>query len=129
MIVGCSVPMILRKAGVSGYEVAGPCYFHGFMNGEAFLGPMPVTHKVVRPVNEDGEPFEAFQDISTGSLTYEDPRLGPLPAICERISYRTAYSDQKFRHKVTGGTTPYDPRVSAPVLRRIGIDLETFDLI
>ncbi len=36
VLVGCSVPVVLRKLpGTDEYEFIGECYFHGFMDGEA----------------------------------------------------------------------------------------------
>lgn len=79
--LGCRLPMIARRSSVDGscFEIIGPCYLHGFMFGEAFLGPLldgisPVLHM------NDWPYIPRLHDSRTGDLVAtEDPRLSTLP--------------------------------------------------
>ncbi|KAK4450969.1 HET-domain-containing protein [Podospora aff. communis PSN243] len=117
VFLGCYTPILLRRAErSSSYVVVGPCYVHGLMNAEGFLGPVP-------------SPW-------TARRTLHDPRLNPLPPdeweevqgdITLRLEYRDF--DLFFRNKQTGQVLDSDPRMQPEALRQRGVDLGLFRLI
>lgn len=78
VILGCSLPMILRPADSGHYNVVGACYVCGLNDGEAVLGPMPQGYRFVQMW--DGEGYvESFINEETGEALEEDPRLETWP--------------------------------------------------
>ena len=66
VILGCNSPLLLRPLSNGNYTVVGECYIHGFMNGEALLGPLPEGWKAVR-ILEDGLGYRnGFHNVDTG---------------------------------------------------------------
>jgi hypothetical protein len=60
--------------------VVGESYCHGFMSGEAILGPLPERfERILRFEESIGAEFSAYIDRETGSVQAEDPRPIPLP--------------------------------------------------
>lgn len=119
-MLGSQTPTVLRPApspGAERYEVVGPCYLHGFMFGEAFLGPFPEgTRPVAHYADEDGNPdhFE-FLDTNSGESLLQDPRLGALLTPEQELLWQ--------RGEVRG----FIPNVD--YLRSVGLDIEYFDLV
>ncbi|KAI1124831.1 heterokaryon incompatibility protein-domain-containing protein [Nemania abortiva] len=70
VLVGCSVPIVLRPVTDNQRIVVGPCYIEGFRDGEAVLGPLPdgIKRKVAQKKGK-------FICNTFGSSGVIDPRL------------------------------------------------------
>lgn len=116
--IGCHKPMVIRRSpDLQGeqFKVVGPCYIHGFMFGEAFLGPLPDS---IRPVVHIGKSnFPRFHDSRTGDVTVEDPRLSNLPVDLDE--FRTGMDTGDFKLLVVGPET----------WRSHGVEVVNFDLV
>ena len=87
-LLNCGSTMILRPRQDDQYQVVGESYCHGFMDGEAFLGPVPASKQLVWRYDEQlGHYNRAHYDWNTGQLHSEDPRLGQLPCGWTRRSH------------------------------------------
>jgi hypothetical protein len=127
VLLGCPHPLVLRAAETrkygdhQTYQVVGPAYVHGLMEGQALLGPAE-------------PPWTVYVDDTTGSQLWrcynedeaefapEDIRLGPLPPGF------TTLGAGKFKTG-TGEIVDEDPRETSKHLRHRGVKLETFYLI
>lgn len=117
--LGCRKPIMIRHSpdlDSEHFEIIGPCYLHGFMFGEAFLGPLPDS---IRPVLHIGkEHFPRFHDSRTGDLiAVEDPRLSTLPADLDH-----------FRKGREEGLI-YKPYIEPETWRSRGVEVVDFDLV
>jgi hypothetical protein len=134
VILGCSLPLILRPNSSGQYWVVGSCYVHGLMNGEALLGPLPTHYESIRRVESTrGASFAAFVNHQTGQTQVQDPRLGPLPE-----NWRLRFhKEENFWHwfyniKTREGQeypTALDPRLTYQALRERGVDLIDIELV
>jgi hypothetical protein len=78
VILGSSLPLVLRSLDSGRYKVIGACYICGLNDGEAVLGPMPQGYRFVQ--TWDGEGYvEGFMNIDSSEVLKEDPRLQPWP--------------------------------------------------
>lgn len=78
IILGSSLPIVLRHTDSGHYKVVGACYVCGLNDGEAILGPMPQGFRFVQMW--DGEGYvEGFINQDTGEVLEEDPRLKAWP--------------------------------------------------
>ena len=118
VIFGCRSPLLLRKLSGSQFQVVGQCYFHGMMNGEAFLGPLADSFAYINLWNTGRGLYDyAFVDKETGKTQYKDPRV------------------EVNEQMVKEGNTFIQPDGSVGViltpdlLKRRGVNVETFDLI
>lgn len=71
--------MILRPSKQGKYQVVGEAYCHGFMYGEALLGPLPNEIELVLPENST---FPSYLDRIQDIISNKDTRLNysiPLP--------------------------------------------------
>ncbi|KAI6084270.1 heterokaryon incompatibility protein-domain-containing protein [Hypoxylon rubiginosum] len=72
---GAQHPTVLRRwEDSSRFKVVGSCYLHGVMQGEPFLGPLPVGVRQVLG-SEDEAGHLRYENSSTGEVTLEDPRF------------------------------------------------------
>jgi len=78
-IIGCNLPIILRKIVVDAYTVVGDCYIYGLIDSESLLGPLP-TLWTVRPAVRVDLLESSYLNLQTNTNSLEDPRLGSLPA-------------------------------------------------
>ena len=76
ILLNCSSAMILRPNGEDEFQVVGEAYYHGFMDCEAFLGPISSSLHLICRRSQGWWPH--IDSISCG-VYIEDPRLGPLP--------------------------------------------------
>jgi hypothetical protein len=136
VILGHDSPVILRKKTLEKhcnitYQVLGDCYIHGLMNGQAILRRLPhgwqlkvIGHQKIR--------FTFFNE-STGEVTTQDPRLGPLPdewvEVEKEDETRSEYHIQHYENKETGEVVNSDPRLSPEALKARGVDLEMIVLV
>ena len=131
VILGCKSPLLLRPLPNGNYTVAGECYIHGFMNGEALLGPLPKGWEPVEILEEGLGYIGGFRNVNTGELSFVDPRLGGLPPGWSlKDSRRRADWNNWFVNNHTGETMnwPLDPRVTAEALEGQGVPLQDFIL-
>ncbi|ROV97040.1 hypothetical protein VSDG_04110 [Cytospora chrysosperma] len=116
--LGCDLPIVIRKSsdlGRSSFEVIGPCYLHGFMWGEAFLGPLPDYLRPVRYIGKSSMP--RFHDSRTGDVLVEDPRLSKLPVDLD-----------EFRSAKEKGFLQYLD-IGPELWRSLGVEVADFDLV
>lgn len=153
-LVGGTNPYVLRRRSPDEvldtfHQMVGPCYLQGIMCGEAILGPLP--EQWARRTHQQSW-RACFQNRQSGEVTWEDPRLWPMPSpwqvhFCEFSSEREscdgscASRDEeeeedalllKERHFVnaeTGQKTKDDPRLDIHGLERGGIQLQTYALV
>ena len=120
ILLGCDKPMLLRPASNFQYQVIGECYIHGLMQGEALLGPLPGYYQVVEIWEERYSGFcHGFLDHQTGKAQYRDPRFeAPL---------ENDDGDQYRAWKHPDGSC--SRRLTAKMLEKRGVSLQTFDLI
>jgi hypothetical protein len=131
VLLGCYSMMLLRPCGDS-YKIIGSAYYYGYMYGEALLGPMPETHKVVYQTNEtDGGLWPAHLDIVSGKIEVEDPRLRqvPLPAGWRLDEHDRKHLFDRFVYEKTGEKTHKDPRLTVDSLAARGVPIRSWDLI
>ncbi|ETS81768.1 hypothetical protein PFICI_06770 [Pestalotiopsis fici W106-1] len=115
VLIPCEVPLVLRPLGGNQYMVVGACYAEGIMYGEALLGPFP---KTIRPVLS----YKGwrFQDIDSGKVVQEDPRLVKLGVGLQEFREELEqFQDKRARLMV-----------DVDILRRAGVmDLQKIELV
>ena len=149
VLINCSSPMILRPKGENKFQVIGEACYHGFMDCEVFLGPVPSSlRQIAHYAGEESYLQWAHFDANSGGVYIEDPRLGPLPPNWTRrghlqeAQYLNAETTQKlidFREisyptfvngetgeVMTGGA---DPRISIEAFEARGVKFQTFNLV
>ncbi|KAG6353465.1 hypothetical protein INS49_005646 [Diaporthe citri] len=77
-IVGCSVPMLLRRVDKDRFLVVSECYVEGLADGEGLLGPLPQGIRGVWAPNERGQWMRGLEDVRTGETFFRDPRMESL---------------------------------------------------
>ncbi|KAH7346871.1 heterokaryon incompatibility protein-domain-containing protein [Rhexocercosporidium sp. MPI-PUGE-AT-0058] len=138
VLLGCDSCIILRPVTLQHtypskqqYRVVGEAYCHGFMQGEAILGPLPPGFEAVEWYNENSGGVEwAYVNLETAHTDVNDPRLGALPEPWKR-QRRTEEGAmyRYFLNEETGEETVFDPRLKADALRAMGVELDVFDLV
>ncbi|KAH8666704.1 heterokaryon incompatibility protein-domain-containing protein [Xylariales sp. PMI_506] len=136
IILGCSYPMCLRPSAATvdgSYEIIGPCYVHGFMDGEALIGPLSEPWAVRYPLSADrgGRSPEYYHRD-----TAQDPRLDeiPLPDGWEAAPVPQRQREDPvlccwYRNRDTGEVINSDPRLAPEALKARGVPVEVFSLI
>ena len=77
--LGCSSPIVLRPSTKGYFQVVGECFVYGLTYGEALLGPQPDDFEVVLRYHDVvHDIFLAFRSKTTGTTSWEDPRLRSL---------------------------------------------------
>ena len=118
VILGCRSPLLLRKLSGSQSQVVGQCYFHGMMNGEAFLGPLPDNFAFVNLRNMGRGTYDyAFVDKETGKTQYKDPRI--------EVNEQMVIEGNTFI--LPDGSL--DVILTPGLLKRRGVNVQTFNLI
>ncbi|KAH9986835.1 heterokaryon incompatibility protein-domain-containing protein [Xylariaceae sp. FL0662B] len=118
VILGCDAPMLLRPCGDGKFLVVGECFVQGLCQGEAILGPLPHNIRMVRTrLGGDGGLALAIRDMSTGRVSFEDPRLESLPVDLEDFRESLLESPHTLLE------------VDPTILRERGVDLKYFPLI
>lgn len=130
VILGCTAPMVLRQGKTSQYEVIGPCYLDGIMNGEALLGRLPNKWRLVNKYFQGVSAYYGvFYDEDTGETQITDPRLGPLPAGWRLASHSREDVFNWFLNDETGEFSEFDPRLKLDALKARGVELQEFRLV
>ena len=133
MMLGNKYPMLLRPAGtLREYTVVGPCYIHGMMESEPWLGAFPESWAIRMEKPRQSSMFLFFNSI-TQDVTRDDPRLPAMPQDWEKTEKQGINDDgsvlQEFRNKVTKQVMDSDPRMTPAALRERGVKLEAFRLV
>lgn len=129
-LLGLDEVMVLRSTGRATYQVVGESYCHGYMTSEAFLGPLPNTHRMVWNWNQGIVGlYPTYLDVQSGSSSVEDPRLGDLPEGWKVIDHEHKDIGHFFENTETGEQTLMDPRLTPVVLEARGVKIEYFDLV
>ena len=120
VLLGCSIPMLLRPAPNLQYQVVGACFIYGLMQGEAFLGPLPDPYRVIEIYEEIlGGWYSGFLNHHTEKVQYRDPRFeAPL---------ENDDGDQITTQEHPDGSQ--SRRLTAKMLEKRGVKLQNFDLI
>ena len=130
VLLGCQSPLVLRPCGTQYYAVVGECYIDGFMDGAAFLGPLPSNCQLVlRYFEEFSNYYNAFLNHQTGEYQVEDPRLGPLPAGWYIRGHEKKDAYNRYANDETGKVTRFDPRMTSEALRARGVEMREFQLV
>lgn len=130
ILLGCRMPLILRPASGSHYEVVCAAHIHGLMDSEALLGPLPVPWKGITCVDDRGIHWRNFLDTSTGAITTEDPRLGKdFPHEWAFVRHDLEEFYPIFQKGQSSRTTWEDPRMTSQALKERGVHLEVISLI
>ena len=111
----------------------GECYLHGFMDAEAFLGPLQELRRVKCELDPAGYWYPYFIDVTSNYETADDPRLGSMPPEWERVESERNPDDPpvfvRFKNNVTGEAINSDPRMLSESLKKRNLDLQIFQLI
>ena len=120
ILLGCDLPMLLRPTSESQYQVVGPCYVHGLMNGEAFLGPIPEHFQWIDVFEEPKRQFfRGLLDRRTGKTQYNDPRIESLPEDDSDEAVPMIRSPDGSQQRY----------LTPEMIERRGVKLQTFDLV
>lgn len=137
VLLGCDHPLLLRPSGEV-FEVLGICNAHDLCDASALLGPLPLpwTLQFLSSNDIDAKAPNLqprYVNMTTGDITNEDPRLGPLPPSWERMSIEWASHHPRyvdfFRNTETGDIVSSDPRLTPGELRARGLALDCIRLI
>lgn len=77
-VVGCAVPVVLRRVDEDQYVVVSACYAAGLADGEGLLGPLPQGVRGSWAPDRKGNWRKGFQDVETGRTFFKDPRMESL---------------------------------------------------
>ena len=76
VLLGCSVPIVLRPTSGFQFKVVGECYVHGLQQGQAFLGGFSDDYQpLLMWDGQDEQHYVGFVNEKTGHVQYEGPRL------------------------------------------------------
>ena len=131
-MLGSDSPVVLRRNPRGTLQVVGCAYALGLDDGEALLGKLAHPWKLEFVHTSIIGIEKRFVNTSTGTITSEDPRLGPMPEEWEGTDQEPADFDSHFgpwcRNKLTGEIINSDPRLLPDALRARGVELQTFAL-
>lgn len=130
MFLGLKCAMVLRPRGQA-YEVVGPCYIHGFMEGEAFLGPLPDSWERIIYYDPSLQGiYDIFINRKSGETRAEDPRVGDaLPEGWARVEHENEHCYTILKNLETEEVTLGDPRQTFGALEERGVELKEFVLV
>ena len=130
ILLGCDTPLVLRPGGDGYHKVVGGCYIDGFMDGAAFLGPLPGNWQLVtRLYGEYSVSHYTFLNHQTGEFQFEDPRLGPLPDGWYLSDHQKKQTWNIYANDETGERTWHDPRMTPEALTARGVEMREFQLV
>jgi hypothetical protein len=137
VLLGGRGAFVLRPSSNAHFEMVGECYVHGYMSGEALLGPLPPgIRSIARYDDKMGVYWRCYLEERTGECAIEDPRLGPLPAGWRRKGHERDHVISWFVNDGTGEGHDVewrdsgfpDPRASAKAFGKRDVGLRFFDL-
>ena len=132
VFLNSDAPIILQPRLANQFSVVGEAYCHGFMDREAFLGPLPSPFQFKEHYDQERAiDWYAYLDRDSGSLCAEDPRSGPLPPSWVRINHTsekfyTWYVNEETGEELTHGL---DPKFTVDAFRARGVKVQPFTLI
>lgn len=126
VVLGLGSLLILRPMGNNTYKIVGEPYYHGAMNGEALLGPLPDSFTAIW-CRGKGIDYSAYFDENSGFLTTEDPRWPALPPSWRMIKREGGVP--LFVDDETGEETKSHPSLTREGLEARGVKLEVFSII
>lgn len=89
VLLGCNAPMVLRQSGEGAiFRIVGDSYVLGLSEGEALLGPYPDHVRRVYVQSDKHGVYSHFENIKTGAISAEDPRLSSLGVDLEEFRRR-----------------------------------------
>ena len=131
VMLGCSIPLVLRQKNALRYELIGPCFLDGIMSGEVLLGWLPKKWKLVKKyIPQYSANCWAFLNQDTGKSQITDPRLGPLPPGWRLESHNKEDAINCYVNDDTGECSGhFDPRLKFDVLKARGVELRNFQIV
>ena len=122
VLLGANFPVILRPNRRGQHQTIGACYFEGFMEGKALLGPYPGNYRAVYWLDRAvGHYILAYVNNDTGGLRYSDPRIRSMSSNDDHPAQDEAWKSD-IRAFENSQLTP-------EALRKRGVDTEVFELI
>nr|POE61748.1 heterokaryon incompatibility protein 6, or allele [Quercus suber] len=113
VILGCSMPMILRPDRHGRFRIVGASLVHGLMDAESLLGPLEYGWSVKIGAHSGWYGAINYDNLNTGVSLEEDPRLGELPSCWEKLqAIRTPIDPlhfARYRHLATEKSINGDP--------------------
>jgi hypothetical protein len=135
-LLGCDELIVLRPLPSNLYQVIGPCYLHGFWDGESLLGRMPAPWILKFMKDRSGIDVPRFFNSVTGEESHEDPRLQslPLPDGWKQLfdverTMNDPLTVKWFGNESTGERMNSDPRMTSANLKERGVKVEWFTLV
>ncbi|OAG01796.1 uncharacterized protein CC84DRAFT_221947 [Paraphaeosphaeria sporulosa] len=134
-VLGCESPVILRKCPSdhepATYVVVGVAFVSSLKHSAALLGSLPYPFRASTATDWEGCVMPEFKDLDNGTITYDDPRLGPLPKgwIYAKDFNEDQLEARVFKSRETGNVTYFDPRLTPEELRKRGTKVEEFILV
>ena len=130
VLLGCQSPLVLRPCGDGSYKVMGECYIDGFMDGAAYLGPLPTKwQRTARYFEGFATNYYTFVNLQTGEFQVEDPRSGPLTAGWYISDHERKDALNLYANDETGVRTRFDPRMTPEALTARGVEMREFQLV
>jgi hypothetical protein len=138
ILLGGRGAFVLRPLKSGQYHLVGECYLHGFMYGEALLGPLPPrVRSLARYDSATDAYWRCYLDEDTEKCAIEDPRLGPLPGGWRRKRHEKDHVISWFVNDCTGeghdidmGDNGYpDPRLTVNSFIERGVQIRRFDIV
>lgn len=135
IVLGLQCPLAIRHVGDDRFKVIGGCYLHGFMDGEALLGPLPANYSVTmhQRIHGGGRFRPLYKDANTGQESYDDPRLGAVDQQYMRVMTQITADDPQlvdfFRNTQTGEIISWDPRMTKEALEQRGVQFQDIRLV
>ena len=118
VLLGCDSPMVLRPYGDHGYQLVGPSYVPGIVDGDGLLGPLPDNIRMFKVPRRGGSVYTTgFMDRTSGAISFADPRLSSLTENYDR--FVCALEENPFSRV----------NLSPDILRERGVDMVCFDLV
>jgi hypothetical protein len=146
VLPGLSVAIALRPVvnSLDTFQIVGPCYLQGVMHGEGVLGPLPEGWSSERHNNRKW----CFRRGDSEAVTWEDPRLWPLPVpwvthscdikdddgpcdgTCETNNGNVGQLTERWFYNVYSKERSVDdPRLDVQGLEAGGIPLKTLTIV
>jgi len=131
VLLGGAAAFILRPVDGGHHQLEGEAYYHGFMDAEALLGPLPGNFQLLRKFEEKSRiQWMGHMDRETEEFYYEDPRLGDIPPGWKKKDHPSDQFWSWFVNEETGEEMKDgDPRLTPEALKQKGVDLKVFRLV
>jgi hypothetical protein len=132
ILLGLNTAMILRNVRDYKYQAVGEAYVDGCMQAEKLLGPLPDHVEIlIQEPPKGGRLWMVFKNTCTGEMSFEDPRLGPLPSGWVQSGKVDQDAPPGFVNDNTGERrAPHqDPRCDVDHLGQRGVQIDTLTLV